>query len=221
MMVFLPTPVIVQCYLVEENVFKFTGCEVCNISGVLEPCPNGTNLFDEFGDLDTFDKIKDKVLERTNQATYCSAERSFCFYNYDDGQVPPVNGLDSTNYPSEFKFTEAITTAPTPSPEDINDVSTPTDEIPDNEDQEIAVAPTEPPQTDVPTVAPIPPTRAPTDPPTSAQTSEPTPDPTPDTTPEPVEEQQPDSSPNGGGGSDGFNMDEIGSDGFDPNDLLG
>ncbi|KAG7354715.1 hypothetical protein IV203_004071 [Nitzschia inconspicua] len=201
------------CYLGEERVFKFTGCEVCNVTGVMEPCPNGTSFLDGITDLDSFDKFKDKVLERTNQGTYCSVERNFCFYDYDDGQIPPVNGLDSTNYPTELLLTEGITSAPSASPGDSIDVATPEEEAPD---QEMTNAPTEPPETFVPTRAPIPPTSIPTDPPTAV----PTPDPTPGSTPAPAEDQQ-NPSPGGGGGSDGFNMNEIGSDGFNPNDLFG
>ncbi|KAG7358748.1 hypothetical protein IV203_015337 [Nitzschia inconspicua] len=207
------------CYLVEERVFKFTGCEVCNITGVLEPCPAGTSFLDEITDLDSFDKFRDKVLERTDQGTYCSVERSFCFYSYDDGQVPPVNGLDSTNYPTEFLLTEAVTSTPSAAPGDTTDVvATPEEDEPD---QEITIAPTNPPETFVPTRASVPPTSISTDPPTVAPAPDPTRNPTPVPSTSPVEEQQVPSPGAGEGGSDGFNMDEIGSDGFDPNDLFG
>lgn len=197
---------ILQCYLVDEQVFQFTGCEVCNITGLMEPCPNDTTIFDGITDLNSFDKIKDKILERTAQSTYCSAEKSFCFYDYDDGIVPPVNGVDSTNFPTTLLLvTEAVTSAPSPSPDDT---------ATNTEDD---IAPTGPPDTLVPTIAPIPPTEVPTDPTTPEPTPEPTPDPTPEEQPDPPDA----GGGEGGGGSDGFDMNEIGSDGFDPNDLFG
>jgi hypothetical protein len=189
---------------------------VCNISGVLEPCPNGTSLFDGLDQLDTVDKIKDKVLERTKQATYCSAERSFCFYDYDNGQMPPINGLDSTNFPTEVLFTEMVTSAPDPSP-------APVETLPDNDNElQASAPPTVAPETPFPTKAPIPPTNTPTASPTTDLGLDRTPNPTLEPTVAPVEEPQPDSPPGDGtGGSDGFNMDDIGSDGFDPSDISG
>jgi hypothetical protein len=208
----IPLICFLQCYLVEDRVFKFTGCEICNISGILEPCPNGTSLFDGLDNLDTVDKIKDKVLERTVQATYCSAERSFCFYDYGNGQVPPVNGLDSTNFPTEFLFTDMATSAPDQSPGEA---------LPDNNNQNDGLGSAQPPvtpETPYPIKAPI----APTNIATASPIPGPTLNPTLEPTPMPLEEQPPDSSPeNGEGGNDSFDMDEIGSDGFNPNDFSG
>jgi hypothetical protein len=187
----------------------------------LEPCWNGTTFFDGFDHLDSVDKIKDKVLERTDQASYCTAERSFCFFSYDDGQVPPVNGLDSTNVPTELWLTELVTSAPEPSSGETA--------LPDQNDNQDPVSPppTVAPETAVPTKTPtlstnMPTTSVTTPEPTSIATAlNPTPNPTSEPTLAPVEEPPPDSSPDDGeGGSDGFDMDEIGSDGFNPNDLF-
>jgi hypothetical protein len=211
------------CYLVEDHVFKFTGCEICNITGVPEPCPNSTNLFSGFDSLvssdTTFDDVKGKLLERTWQGTYCSAERSFCFYDYDDGKQPRINADNSTAVPTTFL--DDVTSAPDTSPsdgddEDGDDTSSPTPapQLPIESPTERPVSPTEPPRTPEPTEVPMPET----DPPTIKPTLRSTPNPTPSPTSEPNDT---DTGNDGGGeGSDGFNMDEIGSDGFNPNDLF-
>lgn len=180
------------------------------MTGVLEPCPNGTAFFEGFDDLASFDKIKDKVLERTQQATYCSPDRNFCFYDYDDGKVPPVNGLDSTNVPTIFSFTEAFTAAPEAAPRE-NDENGPIVES----STPSPVQPSDPPQTLAPSIAPIPRTDVPTISPTPFPSAAPTP------TPPVTQEPAPDPNSGSGSGSDGFDMDEIGSDGFNPNDLFG
>ncbi|KAL3910614.1 MAG: hypothetical protein SGARI_002035 [Bacillariaceae sp.] len=171
----------------------------------ISPCPNGTSLFDGFtiDNLDTFDKIKDKVLDRTEQGTYCSAEQSFCFYDYDDGQLPPINGDNSTNVPTEEIL---ATIVPEASPVD-DSTEPPEPNVFEDPSEPPVPEPTDPPETPPPTEAPVQtpsPTARPTDSPTTAPVQE--------------DEQEPDGS---GGGSDGFDMNEIGSDGFDPNDLFG
>jgi hypothetical protein len=202
------------CYLVEDRLFKFTGCEICNISGVLQPCTNGTNIFNDFNidNLDTFDKIKDTVLGRTLQGSYCSAEQSFCFFDYDDGQQPPVNGEDSTNYPTEEIFATQVPVGDSTDPP----VPEESEEPEPAEDPTAApvAEPTDPPETPSPTRAPIASTPNPTTSPTARPTASPTPAPV-------QEEEEPEPDSGGGDGSDGFDMDEIGSDGFNPNEMFG
>ena len=194
------------CYLVEERLFKFTGCEVCNITGVLQPCPNATNLFTGITQIGSLDQAKDKILERNNQATYCSAETNFCFFDFDDGQVPDVNA-NATEAPSELLFPTDPPTTTIATPDD------PPTEVPGEDDS----PPTSPPEpvVDETTVAPTPiPTVAPTPAPT-----EPEPQPEPEPVPEP--EPEPEPAPGPGNGSDGFNPGDTGSDGFNMEDLFG
>lgn len=190
------------CYLVDQNVFKFTGCEVCNVTGVLEPCPNSTNLFSGITDLGSLDEVRYKLLERSQQGTYCSAETSFCFYDYDDGQLPAVNA-NETAVPSEFLFEQDVTSSPIESvPTKPPDLS-PETSSPDLETPATANPPPTPAPV-TPTPQPVVPTETPTDPvPTEV----------------PTEMQQP--GPDPGSGSDGFNPEDTGSDGFNMNDLVG
>jgi hypothetical protein len=193
------------CYLADENLFKFTGCEICNITGVLQPCPNSTNLFTGITEIASLEEARDKVLERNNQGTYCSAEKNFCFFDYDTGQLPPVNA-NETAAPSGFIFD--VTNIPTDPP------ASPV-VVPPSLPQE----PDEDPQQPEPTIPPVNPTDAPTPIPTDAPVPDPTPAPT-DDVPEPQPEPEPQPTP-GSEGSDGFNPDDTGSDGFNMNDLFG
>ena len=86
------------CYLVEDELFLFTGCEICpngyppqdNLCFV-----NGTNFTVEDGSLFDLDfssgnlnDLKDGLLRRTEQGTYCGNELdtgpdvNFCFFSY-------------------------------------------------------------------------------------------------------------------------------------------
>mmetsp|Transcript_48977 Transcript_48977/g.118605 ORF Transcript_48977/g.118605 Transcript_48977/m.118605 type:complete len:742 (-) Transcript_48977:399-2624(-) len=187
------------CYLVEARLFKFTGCEICNITGVLQPCPNATNLFTGITEIGSLDEARDRILERNSQATYCSAETNFCFFDFNDGQVPDVNA-NATAAPSELLF-------PTDPPATITTPDDPPAEVPGEDDFQ----PTSPPEptVDETTVAPTPiPTVAPTPAPT---------EPEPQAEPEP----EPAPGPGPGSGSDGFNPGDTGSDGFNMDDLFG
>jgi hypothetical protein len=77
------------CYIPKEKIFRFSGCEICpNLLGVPEPCPkNISDIFDfSGGDMpNSLDSIWDEITGRTTQSTYCSADVSFCFFDYDSG----------------------------------------------------------------------------------------------------------------------------------------
>jgi hypothetical protein len=214
--------------LVEERLFKFTGCEICNISDVLQPCPNSTNLFAGFDTVASFDDIKNKVKERTTQGTYCaiegSGEKSFCFYDYNSGELEPVNNaeyiasLNTTAAPSAQSFEQEVTAPPvtppsTPAPTEFlappDDLTQPSVPVSTEAPTDGVPAPTDEP-VPAPTDEPVPvPTDLPTDIPTKLVTRSPTAAPV----------DAPDPGPDNG--SDGFNMDEIGSDAFNPNDFFG
>jgi hypothetical protein len=240
------------CYLVDEKLFMFTGCEICNITGVLQPCPNSTKFFNDFtSNLDSFDDVKNTIMARSFQSSYCAItpeERSFCFYDYDGGQVEPVNQANWTasisSMPSELPLDEVITSAPEAAPEE--------EDVPTGSEVVVTtppVSPTLPPgESTVPPVGPETPTRAPvaptlpplepSEPPVDSTEEPPT---RPPVTPTPPSTEQPTSTPEtnapapdpvseptaddsgsgGGGGSDGFDMDEVGSDSFNPDDVFG
>jgi hypothetical protein len=219
------------CYLVDEKLFKFTGCEICNINGVSMPCPNATGIFGDFtNNLDSFDEVKDSFTSRSIQGTYCATgpeERSFCFYDYNGGQSEPVNKEEwtasLTSMPTALVPTLAITSAPAASPEgedvptgsDTDSTFIPVDPtLPPAESTLLPVEPTLPPVETIalPTMMPVSPIPLPTFPPTSSVTSRPV--------SAPVMESTEEDSGDGGGGSDGFNMDDVGSDGFNPEDLF-
>lgn len=232
------------CYLVDQKLFKFTGCEICDINGVLMPCPNSTNIFSDItNQLDSFQDVKDSVLGRSIQGTYCATnpeERSFCFYDYNDGQTEMVNLAEWTDsltpMPTELLPTQAVTLAPVASPggedgptgSDTDSTSTPLDPtVPPVEPTVPPVEPTLPPveptlppveQTLPPEASITPPTQAPILPPTFPPTS-----PVQTSSPTSVSVTEPTEGGSGEGedGSDGFNMDEVGSDSFNPVDLFG
>lgn len=84
------------CYNAEEKIFKFTGCEICNVDGILGPCPKNSGLglglgLGTSGDIQSFQDLGDIITNRTDQYTYCSAEVNFCFFNYTAGLVQNVN----------------------------------------------------------------------------------------------------------------------------------
>eukprot|EP00539_Tryblionella_compressa_P018478 CAMPEP_0178872720 /NCGR_PEP_ID=MMETSP0747-20121128/8277_1 /TAXON_ID=913974 /ORGANISM="Nitzschia punctata, Strain CCMP561" /LENGTH=743 /DNA_ID=CAMNT_0020539959 /DNA_START=291 /DNA_END=2522 /DNA_ORIENTATION=+ len=198
------------CYLVNERVFKFTGCEICNFTGIPEPCPNATNLFNGLDSLETFDDVKNKLTERTSQATYCTEEEiSFCFYDYDDGQVDPVNVVP-TSMPSELLFEQDVTSAPVASPSEIGEPTSPP--VMPNE------LPNDPPLTSAPSNIPM----SDLDPPTEVPTPEPSTNvPTQNPTESPIASVPTEEPPDDTSGSDGFNMDEApGQDAFDPSDFF-
>jgi len=79
------------CYLPEEKLFRFYGCEICNVAGTPEPCAKG--FVDLWGGGEIPNSLQDIgniITKRTQQSTYCSAEVNFCFFDYTNGKKANV-----------------------------------------------------------------------------------------------------------------------------------
>lgn len=90
------------CYLVDNHVFRFSGCELCpnGYPPVDNMCQyNGTNYtvqsdgMIDFQGLQDFSDIKGALTSRVKQGKYCAKDYpdgpdvSFCFFNYTDPQT--------------------------------------------------------------------------------------------------------------------------------------
>lgn len=103
------------CYIVEDSIFSFNGCEVCAdgyppVDGVCY-FPNGTTYDFQVENALRIDKVTslDDLMARTYQVSYCAYENpggpedvNFCFFDYDTGKL---DGVVSNE-----------TSAPTPKP---------------------------------------------------------------------------------------------------------
>jgi hypothetical protein len=101
------------CYLVEERVFKFTGCEVCvdgypPVDGIcyLKDGTNYTFVATDFLDLESYNTVEDLVA-RTDQVSYCAEQNptgpdtDFCFFDFEDGQLDGLV-IDATEAPTSL-----------------------------------------------------------------------------------------------------------------------
>jgi len=89
------------CYLPQEKLFRFYGCEICYDGGIPEPCRKGfTDLWigDELPN--SLQDIGNILTKRTDQGTYCSAEVNFCFFNYTTGKIASVRSTSLRQYTS-------------------------------------------------------------------------------------------------------------------------
>lgn len=101
------------CYLVEDRVFKFSGCEVCidgypPVDGIcyLKDGTNYTFVATDLLDVESYNTVDD-LLSRTNQVSYCAAQNpsgpdtNFCFFDFELGQLDGLV-IEATEAPTRL-----------------------------------------------------------------------------------------------------------------------